>query len=174
MIEHEIVSLDDKKTYLVRILPYQVPSSTLRGAVATFIDVTAYHDAKRLQAIIDALPEHIAVVDVAGKIIMINAAWRRFAKANGDTDLQRTGVGANYLEVCQAGNHEDNEIASAAAVGLRAVLEGSTPMFTLEYPCHSPTEKRWFVMNAAPVIGQEFGAVVSHINVSSRQRGKAS
>jgi two-component system CheB/CheR fusion protein len=174
MIEHEIVSLDDKKTYLVRILPYQVPSSTLRGAVATFVDVTAYHDAKRLQAIIDALPEHIAVVDVAGKIIMINAAWRRFAKANDDPDLLRSGVGANYLEVCQAGNHEDDEIAGAAAVGLRAVLEGSTPMFTLEYPCHSPTEKRWFVMNAAPVIGQEFGAVVSHINVSSRHRGKAS
>lgn len=62
MIEREINTLDDKKTYLIRILPYVIPSTTLRGAVATFVDVTAYHDARRLQSIIDALPEHIAVV----------------------------------------------------------------------------------------------------------------
>lgn len=170
MTEREIASLDDKKTYLVRMLPYQIPSSPLRGAVATFVDVTAYHDAKRLQAIIDALPEHIAVVDVLGKIVMINAAWRRFAMANGDADLKRSGVGANYLDVCQAGNHEDDAIARAAAAGLRSVLEGSQPMFTLEYPCHSPTERRWFIMNVAPVVGQDFGAVVSHVNVSARHK----
>jgi two-component system CheB/CheR fusion protein len=172
--EREIVSLDEKKTYLVRMLPYQVPSSNLRGVVATFVDVTSYHDAKRLQAIVDALPEHIAVVDVIGKIIMINAAWRRFAMANGDADLKRSGIGANYLEACQAGSHEDDQIARSAAVGLRRVLDGSSQMFTLEYPCHSPTEERWFVMNAAPILGQEFGAVVSHINVTARRQGNAS
>jgi two-component system CheB/CheR fusion protein len=104
------------------MLPYQVPSSTVRGAVATFVDVTAYHDAKRLQAIIDALPEHIAVVDVLGKIIMINAAWRRFAKANGDADLKRSGLGTNYLKICQAGTHEDAR-RQCSGDGLRAVLE---------------------------------------------------
>ena len=174
MTERQIVSLDDKKNYLVRMLPYQVPSSSLRGAVATFVDVTSYHDAKRLQAIIDALPEHIAVIDVVGKIVMINTAWRRFAKANGDPDLSRTGVGSNYLDSCRAGNNEDDQIATAAADGLRAVLEGSSQIFSIEYPCHSPREKRWFVMNAAPVLGQEFGAVVSHINVTARHEGKSS
>ncbi len=174
MTEHEIVSLDDKRTYLVRMLPYQVPSSTVRGVVATFVDVTSYHDAKRLQAIIDALPEHIAVVDVIGKIIMVNAAWRRFAMANGDIDLKYSGVGANYLEACRAGSHEDDQVASTVAIGLRDVLEGSSPMFSLEYTCHSPTEQRWFVMSAAPVIGQDFGAVVSHVNVTARHLSKIS
>lgn len=168
MTEREIVSLDDTKTYLVRMLPYQVPSSTVRGVVATFVDVTACQDAKRLQAIIDALPEHIAVLDVLGKIIMINAAWRRFAKANGDAELKNSGIGANYLEACQATNHGDDKIATAAAAGLRGVLEGSSQMFTLEYPCHSATEQRWFVMNAAPIVCQDFGAVVSHVNVTAR------
>ncbi len=174
MTEREIVSLDEKKTYLVRMLPYQVPSSSVRGVVATFVDVTAYHDARRLQAIIDALPEHIAVVDVIGKIIMINSAWRRFARANGDPELKRTGLGTNYLEACQAGNHEDGQIANTAANGLRGVLDGSSPMFSLEYPCHSPTEQRWFVMNAAPVVGMDYGAVVSHVNVTTRYQGKSS
>jgi two-component system CheB/CheR fusion protein len=156
------------------MLPYQIPSSTLRGVVASFIDVTAYHDAKRLQAIINALPEHIAVVDVAGKIVMINTAWRRFAMANGDVDLEKSGLGANYLEACQAANHAKDEIASAAASGLRGVLDGSNQIFTLEYPCHSPTEKRWFVMNVAPVIGEEFGAVVSHVSVTAHRGGDSS
>jgi two-component system CheB/CheR fusion protein len=171
MIEREIVSLDGKKTYLVRIVAYQVPSSTVRGAVATFVDVTAYHDARRLQGIIDALPEHIAVLDAPGTIVMVNAAWRRFARANGDKELKHTGPGSDYLAACQAGNHPDGEIASAAAVGLRGVLEGSSPLFSLEYPCHSPTEKRWFVMNVAPVLGEDFGAVVSHVNVTARHQG---
>jgi two-component system CheB/CheR fusion protein len=47
-------------------------------------------------------------------------------------------------------------------------------MFSLEYPCHSPTEQRWFVMNVAPVTGTEFGAVVSHVNISSWYQRKAS
>jgi two-component system, chemotaxis family, CheB/CheR fusion protein len=167
MIEREINSLDHKKTYLVRILPYQVASATVCGVVATFIDVTAYHDVNRLQSIIDALPEHIAVVDPVGVIVMINAAWRRFAIANGDKELKRSGLGANYLEACKVSNHEEDAIAKAAAKGLRSVLEGSLPLFTLEYPCHSPIQNRWFVMNVAPVMGSnEFGAVISHVNIS--------
>jgi two-component system, chemotaxis family, CheB/CheR fusion protein len=167
MIEHEVLSADGKRTYLARILPYVVPSSTQRGAVATFVDMTAFHDAKRLQTIIDALPEHIAVLDLSGTIVMVNAAWRRFAKANGDSDLSKSGIGINYLNVCQAGNHEDGSIATAASRGLRSVLEGTLPVFSLEYPCHSPTEQRWFVMSVAPVVGNDFGAVVSHVNISS-------
>jgi two-component system CheB/CheR fusion protein len=170
MIEREVISLDGKHTYLTRFLPYTVPSSTQRGAVATFVDMTAFHDAKRLQTIIDALPEHIAVLDPCGVIVMVNAAWRRFAMANGDKDLSKTGIGINYLNVCQAGNHEDGSIAAAASRGLRSVLEGTAPSYSLEYPCHSPTEERWFVMNVAPVTGDELGAVVSHINISSWYR----
>ena len=167
MIEREVDSLDGQRIYLTRILPYLIPSTTVRGAVATFVDVTAFHDAKRLQIIIDALPEHIAVLDQGGTIVMVNAAWRRFALANGDTEMRKSGLGVNYLDVCRAGNHDDNEIAAEAALGLRRVLEGSLPSFALEYPCHSPSEQRWFVMNVAPVHNAEFGAVVSHVNITS-------
>lgn len=167
MIEREVQSLEGRRSYLVRMLPYSVPSSTDRGVVATFVDMTSFHDARRLQTIIDALPEHVAVVDQNGTIVLINAAWRRFAKANGDSDLSRSGLGINYMDVCKAGNHEDGSIAATASKGLRSVLERTIPSFSMEYPCHSPTEKRWFVMNVAPVSGEEFGAVVSHVNISA-------
>jgi len=51
---------------------------------------------------------------------------------------------------------------------VKGVLEGSLPFYSLRYPCHSPTEKRWFVMNVSPISGHhEYGAVVSHNNISS-------
>ena len=173
LVETEVVTLDDKKTYLVRILPYLIPSTTINGVVATFVDVTAFHDARRLQAILDALPEHIAVLDHSGSIVMVNAAWRRFARANGDKDLKHSGPGVNYLEVCRPGLPKDDRYAQDAYRGLRGVLEGSLPIFSMEYPCHSPTEERWFVMNVAPVMSQDIGVVVSHINISAWHRSRA-
>jgi len=167
MIEHEVKTNDGRRIHLARILPYLVPSTGERGAVATFVEVTAYHDAKRLQAIIDALPEHIAVVDPAGTIVLVNAAWRHFARANGDRDLGRSGIGVNYFEVCQTGEEGDGEIAREAARGIRGVLEGTLPRYSLEYPCHSPDEERWFMLNAAPVNSEPFGAVISHIDISA-------
>jgi two-component system CheB/CheR fusion protein len=167
MIEREVTSIDGKRVFLIRILPYVVPSSTVRGAVASFVDVTSFHDAKRLQSVVDALPEHIAVVDPDGKIVMVNAAWRRFARDNGFEDLDNSGLGSSYLEACEAGIHEDGAIAIAAARGLRSVLEGTLPLFSMEYPCHSPSEQRWFLMNVAPAAGPDLGAVISHVNITA-------
>lgn len=163
MIEHEVRAADGQRTYLTRILPYHVPSSSLRGVVATFVDVTSFHDAKRLQSVIDALPEHIAVLNPEGEIVMVNAAWKRFAQANGDAGMRGTGVGANYLEACNA---DACDTGQYAAQGIRKVLDGTLPTFTLEYPCHSDTEERWFVMNVSRSLSTYFGAVISHVNVT--------
>ncbi len=167
MSERQVETLDGDRIYLARILTYGVPSTPLRGAVITFVDVTAFHNAKRLQGIIDALPEHIAVLDPSGVIIAVNAAWRRFAQANGDAEMQKSGVGVSYLEVCKTCDGPAEASAEIAARGLKRVLEGSLPIFTLEYPCHSPTEQRWFVMNVAPTDNPDIGAVVSHVNISA-------
>jgi len=132
MTERELQTKDGTHTYLMRILPYTVPSTSVRGAVASFVDVTGFHDAKRLQTIVDALPEHVAVVDPAGKIVLVNAAWRRFATANGDADLSKCGVGVNYLAACHSTSGDDD--ALRAARGLRSVLEGSLPHFPWSIP----------------------------------------
>jgi two-component system CheB/CheR fusion protein len=167
VIEREVPNGDGEKMLFVRILPYAIPSSTKRGAVTSFVDVSAYHDAKRLQAILDGLPEHVAVLEPDGTIRLVNAAWRRFALANGDPDLTHCGVGSNYLGACGADFPPDSGSASVAMGGIKGVLDGSLPSFSMEYPCHSPTQKRWFVMNVAPIAGPTLGAVVSHINVTA-------
>ncbi len=170
MSEREVLS-NDGRTFLMRILPYQIPSSRKQGVVASFVDITAFHDVQRLQAILDALPEHIAVLKTDGTIVLVNQAWRRFAQANGDPDLICTGVGMNYFEVCKVSNTDDSNLAQQAIQGVKSVLEGSSPFFFLQYPCHSLTEQRWFVMSVAAVHSSDYSAVVSHINMSSWYAG---
>jgi len=171
-VQEREVTAEDGRLYLCRLLPYRVPSTQLRGVVATFVDVTVFRDLRRLQSIIDALPEHIAVLEQDGRISMINAAWRNFARANGDRDLAHSGPGTNYFDACALGEQGGDEYAHRAVRGVKGVLEGTLPFFTLQYPCHSPAEQRWFVMNVAPISGHEFGAVVSHVNISAWYKGQ--
>ncbi|CCG43010.1 PAS domain S-box protein [Magnetospirillum molischianum] len=150
---------------MVRIRPYRTGRSALAGAVLTFVDVTRLTAAeKRLQVYINSLPHQVAVIDSNGTIQLINAAWARFAAENGGRpDL--TGVGNNYLKACPSGT-EGGEVAR----GVEAVLRGETRSFSWEYPCHSPREFRWFLMNVAPVEGGIGGAVVSHLNITERKK----
>ena len=162
--------------YFVRMLPYSVPSSSAKGAVTSFLDVTALHEMSRLQHIIDALAEHIAVLNTHGVITLVNSAWRRFAVDNGDAELRHSGLGVNYLDVCQDLGEPNDNTADAAQRGVRDVLEGRRAQYSLEYPCHSPTEERWFVMHVSKVGGEQPGAVVSHVNITAwrqQQRLKA-
>ena len=93
---------------------------------------------------LDALSGHIAVLDQAATILEVNEGWRRFADQNRCT-LACYGVGANYLHYCrQVFPEADN--GQICALGIDDVINGRRAYFELEYPCHSPTEQRWFVM----------------------------
>jgi two-component system CheB/CheR fusion protein len=158
--------------HLTRIQPYAQSPQAPRRAVVSFIDVTSLKDAQRLQAVLDSLPEHVAVLDASGRITMVNQAWRAFAQSNGDHDLARTGPGTNYLQVC-TGSAPRDAAAQRAYDGLADVLAGRADRFSLRYPCHSPTEQRWFLMHAARMPGKNLGAVVSHVNITPFMRGVA-
>lgn len=161
------VRTHDGRWYLLKLLPYLDRPRNIGGAVLTLFEITTLKDAQRLQAILDSLPEHIAVLDSAGNITLVNKAWRDFAETNGDRGLARTGPGKNYLEACRPGPGPDTGTAQAARAGIERVLAGEIRHFSLQYPCHSPRERRWFLMYAAPVGHPGGGAVVSHINITA-------
>ena len=164
VIQREVADRDGH-WFLARIQPYAQSPQSPRRAVVSFIDVTRLKDAQRLQAVLDSLPEHVAVLDAAGTITLVNQAWRAFAQSNGDHNLTRTGPGANYLQVCAGPGPQDDE-ARRAHDGLADVLAGRVDRFSLRYPCHSPTEQRWFLMHAVRIPGTGLGAVVSHVNIT--------
>ena len=117
----------------------------------------------------EELPEHVAIVDGWGRIVSVNEAWRRFARENGG-DLKKVSVGANYLDVCDRASGEQSEYAKAFAEGLRSVLSNRKGQFTMEYPCPSPAERRWFVVRVSRVAeGNLPMAVVAHENITGRK-----
>jgi diguanylate cyclase (GGDEF)-like protein len=126
-------------------------------------------EAAKQSAILNALPAHIALLDSQGRIIAVNAAWRRFAGSNGFPG-SGCAVGLNYLLVCDAARSDASAQAQPAAAGIRSVLEGVVRSFTLEYPCHSPGEKRWFQMTVTPLFEDHpNGVVVMHMDISERK-----
>jgi two-component system cell cycle sensor histidine kinase/response regulator CckA len=126
------------------------------------------------RAIVNALPAHIALLDAGGTIIAVNEAWERFAHANAFTGAG-SGAGENYVEVCLRARGECSEEAAAVAAGVRAVLCGDRTDFVLEYPCHSPRERRWFRMMATALApGRAGGAVVMHVDVTERRLAEES
>jgi len=162
-IEREVKSTDGVE-FLVRILPYRISSGAI-GAVATFVDITPLKASQQLQILLNALPEHVAVLDKFGQIVLVNSAWEQFARVNGDPTLAQTCTGANYLDACEQAAEQD-PFARRAYLGIKSVLEGSKSSFQMSYPCHSPAENRWFVMHAVSVKHGQFAAVVSHVNVT--------
>jgi PAS domain S-box-containing protein len=127
-------------------------------------------DASKQAAILNALPAHIAVLDTQGRIISVNEAWQRFAGA--DARL-RPGyaIGLNYLEVCDGA--PDAFEARQAAAGIRAVLGGAAPSFSLEYCVHSLTDQRWFLMTVTPLANDHpNGAVVMHLDVTAQKQSE--
>jgi len=119
------------------------------------------------QATLDALSAHVAVVDRDGYILATNAAWRRFA-ANNQTACQAVSEGANYLTVCDTAANDGDTDARIVAAALREVLAGKCLSFEHEYPCHSPTDRRWFICQITlGYISQQPHAVVAHENVTS-------
>jgi diguanylate cyclase (GGDEF)-like protein len=120
--------------------------------------------------ILDSFTAEIAVLDGSGTIIAVNEAWKRFGAKNGGAV---DGIGADYPAVCERAVASDpTGTAQATLDGLRALMRGETESFTLEYPCHSPEEERWYCLRATRFAGAETAFVVAHEDISARRRSE--
>jgi PAS domain S-box-containing protein len=121
------------------------------------------------QRTLDSLSAHIAIIDETGTIVSVNKAWREFARANG-VAAQNYAEGANYLRACDSAAGAHSEEAAPFAEGIRSVLSGQREEFELEYPCHSPSERRWYIGRVTQfAAGGPPRAVVAHENTTERK-----
>lgn len=121
------------------------------------------------QAVLDGLSDNIAIIDNDGVIMMVNRAWREFADTNGG-DPGRLCEGASYLAVCDGAAGPHSEGASDMAAAIRAVLTGENLHLTMEYPCHSPEQERWFVARLNLLAGGgPPRAIIAHENITERK-----
>jgi PAS domain S-box-containing protein len=150
-----------------------LPDTWQKQAPHGVTDFTASQEAMRFaQSTIDALAGHLCVLDETGTILATNEAWRRFAVANPPL-AQQAQAGDNYLLVCDAATGLDEADADAFAAGIRAVICGERQEFAMEYPCHSPTEQRWFMGRVTRFLGDgPVRVVVAHENITERKRAE--
>jgi PAS domain-containing protein len=114
--------------------------------------------AAALAAALDAVPEHVVLLDEEGRIVHANAAWRAYARENGSTVERWAGV--DYRAA-------SDDADDAVARGVRETLSGERDGFEHEYACHAPDELRWYRLRATRVDVPGVGAVVTHTDVST-------
>jgi diguanylate cyclase (GGDEF)-like protein/PAS domain S-box-containing protein len=120
-------------------------------------------------AAFDLLGACAVVLDGNGVIVDTNESWRLFTHLN-DGDPNATGIGTNYLAVCDRAAAAGIAGAATVAIGLRQILAGGRLRMDHEYRCPSPTEDRWFLLQAsAAPIADGNGAVVFHIDITSHK-----
>ena len=161
------------------------------GRAWFFRDITERKQAERAsrdsrefaQSTIDALSSHVCVLNETGTIIAVNQAWKNFAAANpkADTGLVRLsaaggdgfGEGVNYLDLCDRADGADAKEAAQVAAGVRSVLTGTCAQYSMEYPCHSPLEQRWFIGRVTRFLGNGLPRIlIEHINISARKQAE--
>jgi diguanylate cyclase (GGDEF)-like protein len=119
-------------------------------------------------SVLDSLPQHIAVIDSQGELLWTNRPWRAFGEANG-ARADATREPANYFAVCRRAQEDGDAEAGQALGRIRAVVDGHEPSAYFEYSCHSPEERRWFIMRCSP-IGHPSGLfVITHANITERK-----
>ncbi|HSG22397.1 MAG TPA: PAS domain S-box protein [Azonexus sp.] len=130
------------------------------------------------RAVLDSVRSQVAVLNREGTIIAVNEAWRSFARENSNTPEQeaRTGVGTNFLEICQ---HQgmgtgDNEAPNGKTIHRAVVelLQGKTARFSCDCPCDTSTRQLWFHLNITPLRIPAGGAVVSYFDITEIKRSQ--
>lgn len=117
--------------------------------------------------VLNALSAHVALLDGEGTIIGTNLEWREFGEANAFGSPPDT-IGMSYLAVCDTAEGESSDEARAVARGIRSVISGEVEEYTVEYPCHSGEEKRWYFMRALRLDGPgPLRVIVAHENITA-------
>ncbi|WP_462273503.1 PAS domain-containing sensor histidine kinase [Methanohalophilus sp.] len=117
----------------------------------------------------DLWEDNIAIISPDGIISYTNESWKQFAKDNS-LNPEECSEGTNYLKVCEKATGKNSDEAKTAFNGIKDVIYGNKKTFNLEYPCHSPEKKRWFVLKVTPLSKETPTSVLlQHINITERK-----
>ncbi len=113
--------------------------------------------------IADSIPTSLVVIDNVGTIWATNRTWGTNATEHGGS-TEACGVGVNYLTVCDTAVGPGSSEAAVAATGIRSVLSGQKPQFSMEYRCAD----RVFLLFVAPFAAGSGATMIAHADVTDR------
>lgn len=121
-------------------------------------------------SVLDSLPEHIAVLDISGVIVVTNRSWKNHGSVGAGGPDARPRPGANYLSMLKK-NSAANSKSTRLWKNILYVLDGEKDIYTMEYPSSSGKGRRWFLLYVTPLKsgGNITGAVISHTDITRRK-----
>ena len=109
-----------------------------------------------------SLPVSAVFLDASGKIVAVNDSWKDFGRQNG-LRVPNSAIGSNYLRYCQSDEPRARQFAKA----LISLLAGHLDLLTFIYPCHSPSQERWFSLIGLPLaLNKAAGVALLHVNLT--------
>jgi DNA-binding CsgD family transcriptional regulator len=108
------------------------------------------------------LPTSAVILDASGRIVAVNDTWKNFGRRNG-LRIPHSAVGSNYIQYCRP----DDQVSRRFIRDLKSLLAGRLDLLTFIYPCHSPTEERWFSLIGLPLsLDKPAGVALLHVNLT--------
>lgn len=152
-------------------LPEELQSA---GELVALVEIEALRNSEAFsRTILNSMTEHVFVLDENGVIVSVNDAWKRFAADNGAPQLSLHAPGMSYRDIrAAAPGQPGGGEADSAWAGIDAVLKRHADSFSLDYPCDSPNQKRWFRMQVYPVRAPANGAIVAHEDITPRKQAE--
>jgi signal transduction histidine kinase/FixJ family two-component response regulator len=125
-------------------------------------------------AVLDAMAALVAVLDVDGKVVAVNKAWRGFEgppRGQPCSELLGLAVGESALDALE----HDRAVAVAIAEELRQavldILRGVRSEFEVELPVGDPA--RWLLLRVERVGAAGAAAVIACSDITERKRAAA-
>ncbi len=128
--------------------------------------------ANLIASILNSLSTYLCVLDRHGVITLVNRAWQQSGAKSGPGLAGSLTVGGNYLDYCRKAAEDGDEHAAAIQEGIRSVISGQSSVFRLEFSSRSGPALHWYLLEATPSGKGAHGAVVSHLNITSRKRAE--
>lgn len=179
-VDERVRRLDGKYRWVqARAVPILDQSGAVLEWIGTSTDITERkRDEERLEesekfirSTLNSLVSSIAILNRDGVILEVNEAWKEFAAANGYTKV-KSGIGENYLSVVQNAVDSGEPNAELILAGITEVINKKAAKFVFEYPCDTPNEQRWFLMNVSPLLTARSGVVISHTEITGRKQAE--
>lgn len=176
----EIVLYDKSRqrhVVIMEVRPILNETNELSGFVVILNDITsraaaesALRESEHFATYtVDALAEHVCIIKEDGRVLAVNRAWHEFAKQNAAT-MSAVSEGTNYLKVCAAADNAGLEDGARMAKAINDIITGKHTSLELEYPCDSPTERRWFSARVTRFAGDgPIRVVIAHQNITERK-----
>lgn len=95
-----------------------------------------------LQLVLRELASSVVMLDGTGIVTWSGSPVEKFV-----SEVIDTRPGSNYLSALAAIDDGNDLLARKALAGIKSVLSGKLPNFTLEYPRIEPMGRRWFIMS---------------------------